>query len=143
MSNKIIRAAFETRLAAWAAAQVPPIPVAYENGGDFTPPSDRSRYAHCYLMPVDLDTQTVDMKHLVFEGLFQVTLFMPAGEGNGPTDDLCESLATTFSPTAPMVRAGLPIFITRPMGRRSGDPEDGYFVVPVSCAYRADTYPNT
>ncbi len=140
MSNKIIRAAFETRLAAWAAAQTPPLPVAFENI-DFTPPAAGTAYARCFLLPVDEDTETVDMQHRAYEGIFQVTLCMPLGQGNGAADDLVASLQAVFNPAAPLVQTGLRIFLTRPLSRRSGITEDTCFSVPVSCAYRADTYP--
>lgn len=139
MSDKIIRAAFETRLAAWAAAQTPPLPIAFENKASDPLPAPHVR---AFLLPVDTQTDTVDQLHRVYEGIFMLHLCMPLDSGNGPADDLVESLGAVFSPAAPLLQSGLAITVTRPISRRQGIPEETAFTVPVSCTYRADTYPS-
>lgn len=140
MSIKTVRAALMNAVQVWADAQTPPIPVARENV-DFTPPANGARYARAFLIPVPDSTDTLDMLHRSYEGVFQVTLCMPKNSGNGEADDLCASLGQAVSPAAPIVRAGVRVFITRPMSRANGIQEDDCYAVPVSCAYRADTYP--
>ena len=141
MSDQIIRAALMSATQAWADAQTPPIPLARENV-DFTPPANGARYARTFLLPVPTNTDTLDMLHCSFEGVFQVTLCMPKNAGNGEADSLCASLRQALSPATPIVRSGVKVFITRPMSRATGIQEDDCYAVPVSCAYRADTYPS-
>ena len=141
MSNKVIRAAFESAVAAWASAQSPAVPVVFENA-DFTPPVDGSRYARAFLLPAPTESSTLDMLHRGHEGVFQLTLCMPKGKGSGSADDLAASLEAAISPASPIVRSGVTIHITRPMSASPGIQEDDCYAVPVSCSYRADTYPS-
>jgi len=135
MSDQIIRAAFETRLAAWAAAQVPPIPIAYENA-PFTPPS--GRYARCFLMPAPAANEMLNGEHRRRMGVFQVSLCMPIGTGPAAGAALAASLDAAFPLTAPMLRDGLRIFLLSPMSAAPAQQEPDRYVVPVSCTYRAD-----
>lgn len=135
MSDAIIRAAFETRLAAWAAAQVPPIPVAYENA-PFTPPA--GRYARCFLMPAPAASETLNGEHRRRMGVFQVSLCMPIGTGPAAGAALAASLDAVFPMTGPMTQGGLRIFILSPMAIAPAIQEPDRYVVPVSCTYRAD-----
>lgn len=141
MSDRIIRAAFETAVTAWAAAQMPAIPVAFENV-DFTPPADGSRYVRVYLLPVPTETDTLDMLHRSYQGVVQITACLPKGQGNGPVDALHQSLAAVIKPEAQIVRDGLVIYITQPLGRASGEVEDDCFSVAMSTNYRAEFYPS-
>lgn len=141
MSIKTIRAALMSAAQAWADSQTPPIPLARENV-DFTPPANGGRYARAFVLPVPTETDTLDLLHRSYEGVFQVTLCLPKNAGNGEADDLCASLDQALSPAAPIERSGVRVFITRPMSRASGIQEDDCYAVPVSCAYRADTYPS-
>lgn len=141
MSDQIIRAALMSAVQTWADAQTPPIPLARENV-DFTPPANGARYARTFLLPVPVSTDTLDLLHCSFEGVLQVTLCMPKNAGNGEADSLCASLRQALSPAVPLVRSGVRVHITRPMGRSTGIQEDDCYAVPVSCEYRADTYPS-
>lgn len=49
MSNKLCRQAIETRLATWAAARVPALPIAFENA-PFTPVTGAT-YLRAFLLP--------------------------------------------------------------------------------------------
>lgn len=130
-----IRAAFETRLAAWAASQTPPIPVAYENVG-FTPPT--GRYARCHVMPSPTESETFNGEHRRYMGIFQVSLYMPAGAGSGASAALAASLDATFPMRQPMTQGGVKIFLLSPMSEGPAIQDADRYVVPVSCAYRAD-----
>ena len=135
MSDALIRAAFETRLAAWAAAQVPTIPIYYENI-TFTPPA--GRYARCFLMPAPAECETLNGEHRRRMGVFQVSLCMPIGVGPAAGTALAASLDPVFPMTLPMTQGGIKIFILSPMAIAPGIQESDRYVVPVSCTYRAD-----
>lgn len=135
MSDALIRAAFETRLAAWAAAQSPAIPVAYENV-TFTPPA--GRYVRCFLMPAPTECETFNGEHRRRMGIFQVSLCMPIGTGPAAAATLAASLDAAFPIALPMTQGGIKIFILSPMAIAPAIQESDRYVVPVSCSYRAD-----
>lgn len=135
MSDTLVRAAFETRLKSWADAQVPPIPVAWENV-PFNPPT--GRYVRCYLMPAPVASETMNGEHRRRMGVFQVSLCMPAGAGVAPAVGLAASLDLTYPLAQPMTYNGLNIFLLSPMSMAPAIQEEDRYVVPVSCTYRAD-----
>ena len=136
MSDALVRAAFETRLAAWAAAQSPAIPVAYENA-TFTPPT--GRYVRCFLIPATTDCETMNGEHRRRMGVFQVSLCMPIGSGPAAATALAASLDAAFPIALPMTQGSIKVFLLSPMSIAPALQEDNRYVVPVSCTYRADT----
>jgi hypothetical protein len=136
MSNALIRAAFETRLATWAAAQVPAIPIAYENV-TFTPPS--GRYLRSFLLPADTQSLTLDGLHREYIGIYQVSIALPINTGAGAGQMLSAALDTLFPVAAPMTQGGLNVWVTSPMSAGPAIQEPDRFVIPVSCGYQADT----
>jgi hypothetical protein len=136
MSDALVRAAFETRLLAWANAQVPAIPVAFENAA-FTPPS--GRYARAYLLPAPTACETWGGEHRRRMGIFQVSLCMPIGTGPGAAALLTASLDAAFPIALPMTQGTLKVFLLSPMSPAPAIQESDHFIVPVSCTYRADT----
>ena len=136
MSDALVRAAFETRLLAWANAQVPPIPVAFENAS-FTPPT--GRYVRAYLLPAPTASETLNGEHRRRMGVYQVSLCMPIGSGPGAAAALCASLDAAFPMALPMSQGGVKVFMLSPMSPAPAITEPDRYVVPVSCTYRADT----
>lgn len=136
MSDALVRAAFETRIAAWAAAQSPPIPVAYENV-TFTPPA--GRYLRCWLLPVPTQAETFDGLGRLRRGIFQVDLCLPMGAGSGAAQALLSSLDAAFPLTGPMTQGGISVYLLTPLSGAAGRPDGDHYVVPVSCEYRSDT----
>lgn len=136
MSDALVRAAFETRLLAWANAQVPPIPVAFENAAFVAP---TGRYARAYLLPSPTASETLNGEHRRRMGIFQVSLCMPIGAGPGAAAALTASLDAAFPMALPMTQGGVKVFLLSPMSPAPAIQEPDRFVVPVSCTYRADT----
>lgn len=136
MSDALVRAAFETRLATWAAAQTPPIPVAYQNLA-FTPPT--GRYVRCWLLPAPTLSEDLGGLHRQRRGIFQLDLCLPIGVGPGAANTLAASLDATFPLTAPMVQGAIRVFLLTPLSQ--GPAQDGpdHYMVPLSCEYRSDT----
>jgi hypothetical protein len=136
MSDALVRAAFETRLLAWANAQVPAIPVAFENAS-FTAPD--GRYARAYLLPAPTACETFNGEHRRRMGVFQVSLCMPIGTGPGAAATLAASLDAAFPLSTPMTQGSIKVFLLSPMSPGPALQEPTHFIVPVSCTYRADT----
>lgn len=136
MSDALVRAAFETRLLAWANAQTPAIPVAFENA-TFAPPP--GRYVRCYVLPAPTACETWNGEHRRRMGVFQVSLCMPIGAGPGAAAALTASLDAAFTLAAPMTQGSIKVFMLSPMSPAPALQEPDHFIVPVSCTYRADT----
>lgn len=133
MTQAIVRRAFETRLKTWADAQVPAIPVAWENV-PFVPPT--GRYIRAFLLPARTDSQTLDRDHRLYQGVFQVSLVMPLNTGAGGAESLAASLDAAFD--ASFTQDGLRVYLLSPMSAAPAISEPNYFVVPVSAEYRSD-----
>lgn len=134
MSNTKIRAGFESPLATWAAAQSPPIPIAYENK-TFTPPT--ARYIRAFLLPAQTDSVDLQGAHRSYRGVFQVSLYMPTGTGAGAAELLVMAICALYP--IRIASSGLSIVLTRPMAARPAISDPDRYIVPIDCAYRADT----
>ncbi len=134
MSQALIRAALETPLATWAAAQSPAIPVAWENV-TFQP---GERYIRANLLPAQTISLDLLGKHRRYQGLLQITLVLPQGPGMGDAEELVSSLEALYPQHAIFTAAGLGVQIVRPMSAASGIPGDGDVSVPVTCRYQVD-----
>ena len=136
MSQALIRAAFETTLATWAAAQAPAIPVAWENVV-FTEPS--TTYLRSFVLPADTDTFDIGMTGREYLGVYQVSIALPIGAGPGAGETIVSALDALFPATAPIESGGLKVWITRPMSAANAIQEPDRYVIPVSLGYRAYT----
>lgn len=136
MSDALIRAAFESRLATWAAAQTPAIPVAFENVA-FTPPA--GRYLRAFILPATTISLTLDRLHRQRKGVFQVSIVMPIGTGPGAAQTIAAALDTLFPLTTPMVQGSQRIHLITPMSAGPAIQESDRYTVPVSAQYQADT----
>lgn len=136
MSDALIRAAFESRVAAWAAAQSPAIPVSYQNVA-FTPPA--GRYLRAWVLPAPTQSQTLNGEHRARRGVFQVDLNLPIGTGPAAANALCASLDAAFPLSAPMTQGGTKVFLLSPMSQGPSLESPTHYTVPVSCEYRCDT----
>lgn len=132
MSDVLIAEAFESTLKAWADAQTPAIPVAWENKA-FTPPA--GRYVRAHLLPNPAKHLFVDGDGRSLQGIFQVDLCMPIGAGAGGARALAASLDAAFAIT--MVQGSLRIWLIAPMSAANAIQEPDRFVVPVSAEYKA------
>lgn len=134
MSQKIVRAGLEKKLATWAAAQSPVLTVAWENM-PFTPPA--ASYLRAFLLPIPTTSGTLDRLHRRFAGIMQVDLVMPINGGATPAETLLASLLTAFTPAMPVTEAGVVIYITEPASAASALSEPQRYFVPVSISYEA------
>jgi len=135
MSNKIIRAALESRLKTWAQAQSPPIPIAYQNVA-FTPPN-QARYLRAFLLPAETRSDLPGTSRN-YMGIFQISICIPDGSGSGAAETILADLEALFPVALTIESAGTKIFITRPVSASPAMNEPGWFVLPTSIRYRAD-----
>ncbi|RZL39228.1 MAG: hypothetical protein EOP35_04115 [Rubrivivax sp.] len=137
MSQALIRAAFEQKLATWAAAQTPAVLVAWENVA-FTAPA--GRYVRAFLLPLPTETDFLSGTDRQFAGVFQLHLLIAQGAGPGEAEALITSLDTAFG--LRLTNGSLVVTLTRPLSADgAGEPDADRYLVPVSCAYRAATAP--
>lgn len=138
MTQARIRSAFESALNAWAEAQTPAIPVAWQNV-KFTQPA--TRYLRAFVLPAETATYGIDGLSREYLGVFQVSIVLPSGQGAADGEAISEELDALFSPSTALTSGGLSVYITRPMSPSSPQQETDRFVVPCSLAYQANTYP--
>lgn len=137
MSNKLVRRAIETRLAAWATARSTPIKVAYENV-TFVPVAGQP-YLRVFLMPAQTDSNDLAGAHRVYRGVYQMSVIATVGTGPGVAEGIVDELAALFPLNLRMTVPGLTAQIASPITASAGAPDAPDFIVPVSFQYRADT----
>lgn len=137
MSKRVIRAAFESRLKAWADAQLPPIKVAWENA-PFTPPTD-AVYLRVYILPAATVSGDLKGDHRSYRGIFHINMVAPAGNGAGQAEAITQALADLFPVNLRMERSGIACMVYTPMSEGQSNTDNPDYTIPVSCQYRADT----
>jgi len=139
MSNDVIRKAMEARLDAWAKAQVPPIPVAFENSG--YKPLAGQRYLRGTLIPAHPLNPSVGGNHKHRHGIYQVDVLVPAGTGATVSGPLTKAIEALFVAPTTMTRDGLKVNVLRTPAIGHGAPDDsGFWIVPVTIWYDADDF---
>lgn len=136
MSNKLCRKAIESRLATWAAARVPALPVAWENV-PFTQPT--SAYLRAFLLPAT--TTGIDLAGAgrTYRGVYQVSVVAPLNAGPGAAEGIADELAALFPLNTRLSVTGLTLQVVTPVTAAQGAQDATNFTVPVSFQYRADT----
>lgn len=133
MSQAKIRAAFETRLAAWAATKS--LPVAYENAS-FTQPAEA--YVRVFVLPAATTSETMDVLHRGYKGVIQVTVVLPLDAGSQQAQGIAAELDALL-PMPGFNHDGIRVNMTAPMSMRPAIKEEGRYAFPISGNYRVDT----
>ncbi|WP_313398196.1 phage tail terminator-like protein [Stenotrophomonas sp.] len=135
MSNKLCRQVIESRLAAWAAAQTPALPVAWQNVR-FTEPA--GTYLRAFLLPADTGSDDLAGVHRLYRGVYQINVCAPINAGPGEAEKVAAELAALFPNNLQLPATDLTLQVISPVSAgASAQPEDRY-VLPVSFRYRAD-----
>lgn len=134
MSNQTVRVALETRLKAWADAQVPKIPIAFE-GSPFTKPSS-SAYLEPILMPNTTVHSELAGKRKTSIGIFEVRCWYPSGRGMGGVEQLANNIVNLF-PMLP--KTGNVSIENSPYAEHPQFDESGWIIVPVLVFYRHES----
>lgn len=137
MSHRTIRQIYEARLAAWAAARVPALRIAYQ-GVTFSQASGET-YLAAFTLPAGTGSETLGGDHKVYTGVFQVNVVTPAGSGTGKAEGIVDEIAALFPLNTRLTKSGLTVMVLTPV--EPGPPVDPYSNLTVSASfqYRADT----
>ena len=139
MSDAIIQAAIEARLKAWADAQTPPIPIAYENSG--YKPTVGQRYLRCTLLPAKPLNPSQGGQHKHFHGIYQVDVHVPEGGGRSVHSPIVEALRVLFKRPTTMPRDGINVNVLQTPATGPGGPNGaGFWMVPLSIYYDANSF---
>ena len=138
MSQSRIRKILETRLATWAAARVPPLPVLWENVRVVTEPV--SPHLRAYVMPATTLSPYLAGEGRTFTGIFQVGIFTPAGAG----PKLGEGIAAVLDALFPCVGSftdvgGLSVQVMTPDSASPAMQDEGFSMVAASFRYQCQT----
>lgn len=134
MSNKMIRSLYESRLAAYAASKS--LTVAWENVSTNQPNGD---YLRSNLLPAPTGSDDLAGDHRVYEGVYQVSVFVPMGGGPVRAANLAEELIALFPLNLRLTLGGFTVQIITPCSEGPPIQTGTHFMIPVSFNYRADT----
>lgn len=137
MSQKKVRAAYETKLATWAAARTPALRVQHENV-PFNPAHGET-YLRAYLLPATTTSPDLAGDITTYQGVFQISVVAPINSGPGIANGIAEELEAQF-PVNQLVSVSA--FVVQQVTPASVAPAlqtESEYIVPVSFQYRADT----
>ena len=128
------RQEIEGRVAAFAAAQTPPLAVAWENV-PFTRPTNVP-WLECFLVSAGTVTASLDATRNRERGTIAVNVWVPAGQGVGKADAIAALIVKTFVvvPKTGNVSIEAPVNVGRFV--ISGD---GWGCLPTNCPYRVES----
>lgn len=135
MSVARIRAAFESRLATWAASKV--LPVVWQNVGAGNMTGDHLR---AFLLPAQTLSMDIAGEHRGYRGVFQVSIFTRPNIGANRAESLARELDELFPVALRMLSAGLTVQVMTPMASRPSIVETDWYSVPVDCRYEAHEF---
>jgi hypothetical protein len=128
-----VRSEIESRINTWAKAQVPPIPVSFENVS-FTKPTS-GPYLEVFLLGETRLNRNVAADGIRSYGIFQINCYAPTNKGMGEVEALCNNMVALF-PVLPKTGT---VSIEAPLSWSGSDIIDGYVCVPVRGNYRVET----
>lgn len=134
--NADIREAFETRIAAFAAAQSPAIPIAWENTS-YTP-SPLVMYLRCAMLPAPTVNPALGTRFDRLVGFFACNVYGVQDEGPATAEAVADAIIALF-PRGGMTQNGTLINIDKTGSRAQGlNDINGFFFIPVRIQYRQD-----
>lgn len=136
MSQKAIRAAIESRLATWAAAQSPPIPIAYQNA-PFSAPST-GPHLRAFLLPAESISPFLEGGATTYIGVYQITACTPESTGPAAAETIIAALELLFPANLRITHSAVTAVVTAPVSASPADTEPGLYVIPCRFRYRAD-----
>jgi hypothetical protein len=136
VSDANVRAAFETKLNAWAFAK--PIAVAWENVT--FEPTQGVMYLRASLLRGNSGSADLERTNVRLKGIFQVIVCSPLGYGPGPGEAIAEEIKSLFKTTVPILYNGQLIWITQPVSIAPAIYGDRTYDIPCSAPYASDFY---
>jgi hypothetical protein len=133
--TSLVRVTLESKLQAWAAAQTPPVPIAFENV-PFTKP-----VSGIFLEPIFFSSVTINRNLGAMQtkdvGFLQVNCWAKNGQGMAEVDTLANNIVNLY-PTLPKVG---PVSIDGPAQSAQAKVDvSGWVCIPVTIKYRYETY---
>jgi hypothetical protein len=133
MTQRTIRLEVEAKVKAWAAAQSPAIPIAYENVA-FTKPD--TTFIELYIIPATTVNQTVSAARKTLTGLIQFNIYTKEGVGTKKSEELAQALIDLF----PVVPKTGTVSIEQTGSIMNTLYEAQWLVTPVRFRYRQENY---
>lgn len=127
------RSEIEKRLSDWAKAQVPPIPVAFQNVR-FTKPTS-GPYFEIFMLGDNSVNRDVAAKGVRTTGMFQINCYAPVGTGMAQVEALANNVVTLF-PVLPKTGT---VSIEAPLNTTGSYVEDTFVCIPVRARYRIES----
>lgn len=137
MSQALIRRAYEGRLATWAAARSPALPVSYQNV-PYTPTTG-AQYLKAFLLPARTTAPDLAGALRVYSGVFQINAMCPINTGSGPAEGIADELAALFVVNARLTSGAITVQQITPCSIAPALQDETHYIVPVSFQYRCDT----
>lgn len=138
MSQTRIRNILQARLATWAAARVPPLPVFWENVRETAEPT--GEHLRVYLMPATTLSPYLAGEGRTFIGIFQASIFTPAGTGPKRGEDIAAALDALFPCADVFTDAdGLAVQVMTPVSTSPAQQDEGFSMVAASFRYQCQT----
>ena len=131
MSYKTIQAALEKKLATIS----PAIATAYENL-PYTP-TVGTPYQRVNLLPNATADRAISADVREYFGLFQVTLFYPAGNGRGLAQARADAIDAAFKPVQRLTESSTIVEITESAQVAGGYQDGDRWVVPITIRWRS------
>lgn len=125
------RSEIETRLTAWASAQSPPVPVAYENV-DFDKPNTGG-YVELFMLDNATRNRNLSAQQRT-TGMFQINVYMPLNEGMGDLEDRVDAIAALY----PVVPKFGTVSIEQPLSGSAGFVSENFMCIPMTGRYRVE-----
>lgn len=139
MSFNTVRAGLESRVKTWAAAQTPPVPIAWE--GIKFDPVPGVPYLRVDILPATTLSNDLAGEHREWNGIMQVSVLIPQGQGPYFVDGVVlPGLDALFSPGVGFVYQGIRIRALQPVDRAGALQETDRNRVPLSIRYHAQVY---
>lgn len=127
-----VRSELEGRLKAWANAQMPKIPVAWE-GVPFDKPLN-GVFLQAFLLPAQTQNPTVDGSRTRELGIFHINCWGLDGEGWGKVEGLADNIVSLF----PLLPKQGTVSVERTPSKQAHMLDNGWRVVPVVIYYRRE-----
>ena len=135
MMQSKIRAALETRIAAFAKSK--DLPVVWE-GVEYKPEVDQT-YLRVFIMRAASDSKDLAGRHRLYRGVFQVDVVGPTGQGMGDIEQLAgEIIGHCYKNLRLPIDSGF-VQLTSVMSMGPKIVSGGSMMVPLTSYYRMDT----
>jgi hypothetical protein len=139
MSQQLVRSLIEQRVRDWAEEN--DLPMEWESDV-FTPPA--TAYGKFNLLPAETRSDDLAGKFRTWQGVAQITLAVPAGNGPAAAGELVKSLDETFpvylnlvsDPSIDLI--ALTVIVMTPVNAPQGFADKGHWLVPAYFRYRCD-----